>query len=125
MSLNWSWSEKVGELTADVEVRENGAIVQKEHTFSLYQGNAFLIILNEWEEDGVEKYSLYSFFAGEDHAKNMFGMNKKQGYTDNIVARWGWKKIRLNKKKYSYTQKLVDLLVKGLDNIDIEIYSEA
>ena len=125
MSLNWSWSEKVGELTADVDVRENGATVKKEHTFTLYQGNAFLIILNEFTEDGVEKYDLYSFFADEYHAKNMLGMNKKDGYTDNIIARWGWKKIRINKKKYSYTQKLVDLLVKGLDNITIEIYSEA
>lgn len=121
MSLNWSWSEKVGTLEAVVDVYDGEKLVKKPHTFTLYQGNALLIILDEKEEE----YTLYSFFADEAHAKNMMGMNKKQGYTDNIVARWGWKKIRINKKKYSYTDKLVSLLVKGLDNIDIEIYSEA
>ena len=120
MSLNWNWSDKVGTLEAVVDVYEGEKLVKKPHTFTLYQGNALLIVLDEKEEE----YTLYSFFADEAHAKNMMGMNKKQGYTDNIIARWGWKKIRINTRKYTKTEKLVGLLLKGLPDLTIELYAE-
>lgn len=120
MSLNWNWSDKVGTLEAVVDAYEGENLVKKPHTFTLYQGNALLIVLDEKEEE----YTLYSFFADEAHAKNMMGMNKKQGYTDNIIARWGWKKIRINTKKYTKTEKLVGLLLKGLPDLTIELYAE-
>lgn len=116
MALQWRWEEKVG--TIDIfnydEVR----------TYQLYQGNAFLIMLWEYEEDGIEKYSMHNFFADKEHAKNMLGLSK--GYTDNAMNwdKYYIKKIRLNKAKYRYTKDLVDMLIKAFDNIEIEIYSE-
>ncbi len=121
MSLNWNWSDKCGTLEA---VCENAKGEKVLNTFDLYQGNALLIIIAEYKENNEDVYTLYSFFADEAHAKNMMGMNKKQGYTDNIIARWGWKKIRINTRKYSKTEKLVGLLLKGLPDLTIELYAE-
>lgn len=113
MSLNWSFKAKVGE-----------AVIQqgdREYSLNLYQGNAFLIFLSEWEEDGVGKYQLWSFFADKAHAKNCLGLSK--GY-DGIFDDTKIVKIRLNKKKYSYIKDLVEMLIKAFDEIQIEIYSE-
>ena len=81
-------------------------------------------MLWEYEEDGIEKYSMHNFFADKEHAKNMLGLSK--GYTDNAMNwdKYYIKKIRLNKAKYRYTKDLVDMLIKAFDNIEIEIYSE-
>lgn len=98
----------------------------KEFLLHLYQGNAFLILTHEWEEEGKKKAEVIGFFLDEYHAKNCLGLNKKEGHTDNIYDN-GWQrlaKVRLNKKKYRYTDKLVNLLAKAFDNIAIEIYAE-
>lgn len=130
MSLNWNWSDKVGTLEAIVDVREGEEWVKKPHTFNLYQGNALLIAIDEFKEDGVEKYNLYTFFADEYHLKNLLGMNKKDGYTENHLADWGWKKIRINTKKWYpkgfgvKLSKLVGLLIDGLPDLTIELYAE-
>lgn len=119
MALYWDWKEKVGEVTV-IEPRTN-----EEHTVSLFTGNAFLIFINQYKEDGKDMYSLYSFFADEAHAKNCFGLTK--GYDNIFLDRNGQpviKKVRLNKKKYRYTNKLVSMLTKAFDTIGIEIYSE-
>ena len=114
MSLNWSFKEKVGEAV----IRQG----DKNFKLNLYQGNAFLIFLSEWEEDGKEKYQLYLFFADKVHAKNCLGLVK--GYDSIFDDGNKIVKIRLNKKKYSYTKDLVDMLIKAFDEIQIEIYSE-
>lgn len=131
MSLRWDWSDKVGTLEAVVDVRDGDGWTQKEHTFNLYQGNALLIAIDEFTEDGKDMYNLYTFFCDEIHLKNMIGMNKKQGYTENVLAGWGWKKIRINTKKYKAEKgfrpevgKLADLLLKGLPDLTIELYAE-
>lgn len=117
MALYWDWKEKVGE----------AVIQQGENVFkvNLYEGNAFLIFIYEWHDDGegIDKYQLWSFFADEQHAKNCFGLNKKNNYggifdDDNKLV-----KVRINKTKYRYTKKLVDMLVRAFDEIQIEIYS--
>lgn len=118
MALNWLWSEKCGEATL-----KQG---DKEFALSLYTGNAFLIMLNEYEQDGEEMYSMFSFWVDEQHMKNMLGLNKKGGYTENHYAE-GWShltKFRLSKQKCRNINKIVPALVKAFDNIDIEIYSE-
>lgn len=120
MSLNWNWSDKCGTLEAVVDVRDGDEWVKKPHTFNLYQGNALLIVLDEKEEE----YTLYSFFADEYHLKNLLGMNKKDGYTENHLADWGWKKIRINTRKHTKVEKLVGLLLKGLPDLTIELYAE-
>lgn len=114
MALNWKWDQKVGTME----------IKQGDRTFemSLYQGNAFLIILHEYEEDGKQMYSLFSFFADKQHAKNCLGLSKGH---ENIFDRGNLiTKVRLNKTKYVYTKELVEMLIRAFDGIQIEIYSE-
>lgn len=121
MALYWDWKDKVGEAIFE---HADG----KEYTINLYKGNAFLIFINEYKEtdsEGVEHnvYNLYAFFADEAHAKRCLGLTKD---TDNMFydGYTKLKKIRINKEKYSYTNKLVSLLVKAFDNLEIEIYKE-
>ena len=118
MALQWNWEDKIGE-----------AVVfnyDKEVTYTLYDGNAFLIMLYEYTNDkGEEMWQMANFFADETHAKNCLGLNK--GYDrDNMFNHKSYKllKIRLNKNKYRYTKKLVDLLIKAFDNITIELYTD-
>ena len=115
MALNWYWDDKVGE----AEVFNYDKVV----TYNLYQGNAFLIFIYEYkDEDGKDMYSLASFFADEAHAKRCLGLAKD---CDNIFNTTYSKllKVRIN-KKYSYTKKLVDMLIKAFDNITIELYTD-
>ena len=121
MALYWDWKDKVGEAIFESNVGQ-------EYTINLYKGNAFLIFINEYketDEKGEEHnmYNLYSFFCDEAHAKRCLGLVKG---TDNIFSDgfYRMKKIRINKEKYSYTNKLVSMLVKAFDNLDIEIYKE-
>lgn len=113
--LNWDWNKKIG--TIDIfnydEVR----------TYQLYQGNAFLIMLWEYEEDGKDMWQMHNFFVDKEHAKNCLGLTK--GF-DNMfnTERYKIKGIRLNKGKYRYTKDLVDMLIKAFDEISIDIVNE-
>ena len=56
MAIRWDFREKVG----TCQIEQNGV----EYTFSLYEGNAFLIFLYEWtDEEGNGMYSMHNFFA--------------------------------------------------------------
>ena len=122
MALNWLWSEKCGEATfCDTYGGDN-----REYTVNLYVGNAYLIFINEFNEDGVDKYSLTDFWIDKKHMKNCLGLNKKEGYTENILNKKYRKltKIKLNKKKCKHAKDIITALVQAFDNINIEIYSE-
>ena len=118
MALNWLWSEKVGE----ADIQQRGI----EFTCSLYQGNAYLIFIYEWEEDGQYLYQMHSFWADKDHMKNMLGLNPKNGFSVNefnleserLVA------IRIN-RKMRYTKEIVSALVQAFDNLKIELVGDA
>ena len=114
--LLWSFNDKIGEATF-----KNG---DRNFVVNLYQGNAFLIFVNEYkDENGKGVYQVWSFFADEGHAKNCLGLTKESdGNLYDEVNKLV--KIRINKKKYAYTKKLVELLVRAFDEIEIEIYSE-
>ena len=117
MALYWDWDKKIG--TVDIfnydEVR----------TYQLYQGNAFLIMLWEFEEDGKDKYAMHSFFVDKEHAKRMLGLGKDAEEENVFNTKYEqMRKIRINKSKYRYTKDLVDMLIKAFDNIEIEIYKE-
>lgn len=123
MSLNWRWDEKCGEAIIRLSLGDE----TKECTKTLYEGNAFLIFLNEWTEDGVDKYNLYTFFADESHAKRCLGITKHVDNTYSNIFESGFDtlvKIRINKKKSRNWKKIVTLFAQAFDNIDIEIYSE-
>lgn len=116
MALNWDWNKRIGTATI--------FNYDKEVEYSLYQGNAFLIMLYEYKEDGKDMYSMHNFLVDKDHAKNCFGLSKE--YTENIFnkEKYKLKKIRINKAKYRYTKELVDMLIKAFDDITIELFIE-
>ena len=117
MALRWDFNEKVGEAV----VHQNGS----EYTLNLYQGNAWLIFLHEYEEDGKNMYSLWSFWADRNHAKSLLGIggdivsNTYTAYESKIV------KFRFNKsKKMAHFTDIIGLIAKGFDDVTIELYSE-
>ena len=118
MSLNWRWDERCGEAV----IQQN----EKDWTVSLYQGNAFLIFLYEYQEDGQNMYQLYNFWADKQHMKNCLGLNQKEGYGGNMFNEAGckMKRIRINKGKFRYTKELTQALVQAFDDLTIELYSE-
>ena len=122
MALRWDFNEKVGEVTFKKETGDG----IKDFVVDLYQGNAYLIMIYEWDEDGDRMYNLQGFFCDKEHMKNCLGLNKRRGYTENIYNKPYDKltKIRLNKAKYSYTKEVIDAFVQAFDEIEIEIYSE-
>ena len=71
MSLNWQWTDKMGEVIFQD--------YDPEHPFktSIYQGNALMIWVNEFPND---TYSVGSFFCDQEHLRNMLGLNAKKGY---------------------------------------------
>ena len=118
MSLNWSFKEKCGEVT----LRQG----EREFTLTMYQGNAFMIFLSEWEEDGKGMYNLYSFWADERHAKVMLGLikdsdGKKVNYHDGYDK---FTKFRFNKTHCRDLKKIVGMIVQAFDDVEIEIYKE-
>lgn len=118
MSLNWNWSDKVG--TATLENRG------KEYEISLYDGNAFLIELYEYNEDGTDMYQLQGFFADKCHAKRCFGLEKGyETYGHNMydTDQYRWTKVRIS-KKYRYLKDLTAMLVQAFNNITIEVYND-
>ena len=54
--------------------------------------------------------------------KNCLGLNKKEGYDEDIHKTMT--KIRLNKKLCKHTKNIVSALVQAFDNIKIEIFNE-
>lgn len=123
MALHWQWDEKCGEATL-VQTQEDGT--EAEYKLGLYTGNACLIMLSEWEADGESMWNMFSFWADKDHMKNCLGLNKKQGYTDNMYATPYQKitKVKLNKKKCRYFKDIVAALAQAFDDLTIEVVSE-
>lgn len=129
MALHWDFKKKVGE--ADFVTKwenENGEKETLRRTINLYEGNAYLIFINEYtdERTGEDMYALHSFFVDKDHAKNMLGLNPKNGYADNLLKtkREFMTRIILDKTKFSSAKKLrelVGLLVDAFDELDIRI----
>lgn len=121
MALQWDWNEKCGEAT----IQQTWDGETTEHTVSLYQGNAFLIMLNEFEEDGKDMWSMSNFFVDKDHAKRCLGLDKNYSDTnifDKDIHRLT--RIRLNKAKMrkSDFKVLVTMLTQAFDKITIEVY---
>lgn len=104
MALRWEWKECIGELEI-----EN----QAQARIRVYQGNALLIFLNEWEKDGESVWSMYNFFADKAHFDN-YRKDKEWNYAE------GWKKLTLWKVPSDVWHVLKDLHKRG---VKIEIRS--
>ena len=124
MALHWSWSDNCGEIT--VRSSFPGEEPQ-EHTVRLYDGNALLIMINEFkdEDTGENLYALYNFFADKQHMKNCLGLNKKNGYADNMFQtdHQTITKIRLDKSKCRGWKDIVTAFAQAFDDIVIELYT--
>lgn len=107
MSLNWEWSDKMGE-----------AIYETGETQNIYRGNAHMIAVYEYEAEGQKMYQLTWFAADREHLKNMLGL--KKGY-DNVIKNRGIKKLRLN-TEYPETRTIVSDFAKAKMKIEIELY---
>jgi hypothetical protein len=99
MALRWNWNEKIGEL--DIEQGEN------KFTLSIYQGNALMIILQEWEDD---QYSMYQFFADKAHFKNC-QKDTEWNYCEE------WRELRLWKKPTADLWLVIEDLAKRGINV--------
>lgn len=86
---------------------------------SLYEGNAYLIVLREDEVN--ETYSLITFWADKEHMLRCLGLRKD--YNNNIYED-SWLKVRINKAKCRNYKQIVSAIAQAFDNITIEIYKE-
>lgn len=74
MALNWLWSDKCGELVVD---RKNPKTKETEtYKVNLYSGNAWLIMLYEYKQDGEKYYNMWSFFDDKAHMNKCLGLTK-------------------------------------------------
>ena len=128
MGLVWSWNNRVGTLTVNGRFRdeETKEIVYRPMDVALYEGNAYIIGVQEYtdEKTGEDMYTLYTFFADKVHAKRCLGLDKKwkETYGENIFE-GEWLKISLS-KKYRHLKEFVGMLVEAFDDLGIEIYTE-
>lgn len=124
MALNWLWSEKCGELTFSQNYKGEE---YKEFTVDLYQGNALLIMIYPYKENGEDWYSMWGWFLDKGHMKRCLGLEKSSdGTKENLYNRDGCRflKIRLNKAKNRYWKDIVTSLAMAFDDLTIELYSE-
>ena len=120
MALYWDWKKKCGEA---VFASSTG----KTTTVNLYEGNALLIMVQEFREEGKDFDLLVTFWVDKNHMENCLGLNKKGGYGDNIYdGSTGDRlvEISINKKKCRNWKYIIAALARAFDHITINICSE-
>lgn len=117
MGLNWTWTDKMGEVLFMNTVPNPKGI-----RTMIYQGNALMIWVDENPEDNT--YTLNNFASDFEHLKNMLGLNSHKGYEKtNLFNTWNIKEIRLN-TRYKSVQRIVELLARAKTDITITLYHE-
>lgn len=104
MTLVWGFTRKCGTITFLYNR------TAKEEKYNLYQGNAFLIVLDEDEKS----YNLVTFFADSRHCRNCLGLIK--GFS-NIFENTPITEITIYHDIYGYTSQLVKYLLDAFPNI--------
>ena len=111
MALTWEWNKLSGTIT---EINYG-----KEHTFNFYEGNALMIVLNEYEdENGENMYNLHWFFCDEAHAKNCLALAKGH---ENMFEENSIKNITVYRDNCRQWEKIVKLFTKAFPNIEITL----
>lgn len=100
MSINWNWSKKHGEM----DVMFNN----EKYTVNIYESNALLCAIYEFEKDRKSVYNLYTFWSDKDHAKRCLGLVKDH---DNIMT--DIVEVRLDVVS-KYSKPIGDLLLKAM-----------
>lgn len=122
MSLNWEWTDKMGEVIYTDDMYTPG----HPYVCNIYQGNALMIWVNEWANDPTAgtSYSLGNFCVDIENLRNMLGLNAKKGYsTTNLFNDYHIKLLRLN-TRYKSVPKIVAEFAKAHTNVKIELYYE-
>lgn len=119
MALQWDWNKKSGTVTQ--------VYGGKEYTSNFYEGNALMIVTNEFEEGGVERYNVIWFFTGKDHAERCLGLQERDdGTKTNIFERDGMvTRLVIYKEHCRHWQTLIDLFTKAIPEIVIELRAKA
>ena len=119
MALQWDWNKKSGTVTQ--------VYGGKEYTSNFYEGNALMIVTNEFEEDGVERYNVIWFFTGKDHAERCLGLQEcDDGTKTNMFERDGMvTRLVIYKEHCRQWQTLIDLFTKAIPEIVIELRAKA
>lgn len=109
MALQWKWDNQSGTVTL------NG------NTFSFYEGNALMIVLNEYKNDkGKDMYDLAWFFADKAHAKACLGLEKDT--TDMFEG--NIEQLTIYRNHCSKWKNLIDLFLMSQPNITITILQQ-
>lgn len=117
MALNWTWSEKVGTMLVQ---GTNGKGETIDETWTLYNGNALLIMLHEFREGDEDMWEMRSFFVDKPHMNNMLGLTK--GYTNTFDTDYTkLLKLTLYKDKCKYMWDIVKAFTKAFDTLELEI----
>ena len=117
MALNWTWSEKVGTMLVQ---GTNGKGEEIDETWSLYNGNALLIMLHEFREGDEDMWEMRSFFVDKPHMSNMLGLSK--GYSNTFDTDYTkLLKLTLYKDKCKYMWDIVKAFTKAFDKLELEI----
>ena len=119
MALQWDWNKKSGIVTQ--------VYGGKEYTSNFYVGNALMIVTNEFEEDGVERYTVIWFFTAKDHAERCLGLRKcDDGTQRNIFEQDGMvTRLTIYMEHCRHWQTLVELFTQAFPDITIDIHPKA
>ena len=108
MAIRWDFKEKCGEV-----VDHDGNV----HNW--YEGNALMIITNEWKtDDGRELYSMWGFFVDREHLKNCCGINKG---CENMFEGEEWQELSIDTKYCHYWKDIIPALLKVMPHCKITI----
>ena len=110
MALQWDFRERSGTLT----MTQNGT----EFDINFYEGNAMMIALYEFEEDGQSKYNLQWFFLDETHAKRCLGLVKG---TENMFGDEPITQMTIYRDHCRNWSKIINLFVKAFPHIQITL----
>lgn len=103
MALNWQFSQRAGVI-----------FLPSGQMLTCYQGNAYLIMLNETKTE----YTLVSFWADAEHMRNCLGLSRGYG---NIYSDWSGAKWVLYKDKCKNASKIAEALVRAFDAVTVQV----
>lgn len=128
MSLNWSWSHKMGEIVVEQSHSnpdvESGKDVLK-FKVNLYHANCLCAGIYEYKDSESAKtlYQVYVFFLDADHMKRCLGLTKSTtNLFDGKNSCDKWVKIKLN-TYYKECLVMAPILTKA--GFKVELYYKA
>lgn len=117
MALHWDFNNKIGKV--------HGNKYGRDYTFYLYNGNAMLIAVNEFEDNGKEMYNVAWWLDDENHARLMLGLKKPRfgGEQYNRLEDDGIKRIELAKNCRDL-RKIRKLFAEAMPNVELVTVEE-